>query len=65
MNVATIVHLKLKTNIWLKGILELALSYLSPGVLWNVLPDSIFQGLDLGIKITESMAFLENVVMIP
>lgn len=65
MNVATIVHIKLKTNIWLKGILELALSYLSPGVLWNVLSDSIFQGLDLGIKITESMAFLENVVMIP
>ena len=65
MNVATIAHLQLKTNIWLKGILELALSYLSPGVLWNVLSDSIFQGSDFGIKITENMAFLENVVMIP
>lgn len=64
MNVATIVHLKLKTNIWLKGILELASSYLSPGVLWNVLSDSVFQRSDFGIKITENMAFLENVVMI-
>ena len=65
MNVATIAHLQLKTNIWLKGILELALSYLSPGVLWNVFSDSVFQGSDFGIKITENMAFLENVVMIP